>query len=314
MSFSAALRAVLLAALLCASGAITATAASIELQDDRGRSLVLSAPAQRVVSLVPSLTETVCALNHCAKLVGVDRHSNWPAAVKSLPQLGGLEDTQVERIVSLKPDLVLAAKSSRAVDRLEALGLRVLTLEPQDLRDTERVLRTVGLALGDAPAADLLWQRIQARVVAAQQRVPAALRGQRVYIEVAAAPFAAGEASFLGDIVQRLGLANIVPASLGAFPQLNPEFVVRAQPDIVMATTRALADMPARPGWSALRALREGRSCGFDAAQWDSLVRPGPRLADAAEVLADCLQGLQGLQTLQPRPATHAAKPGSSRN
>lgn len=266
----------------------------------------MPAPAQRVVSLLPSLTETVCALDHCAKLVGVDRYSNWPAGVKSLPQLGGLEDTPVERIVSLKPDLVLAAKSSRAVDRLEALGLRVLTLEPQDLADTERVLRTVGLALGDAPAAEQLWQRIQARVAAAQQRVPAAWRGQRVYIEVAAAPFAAGQASFLGDIAQRLGLANIVPTSLGAFPQLNPEFVVRAQPDIVMATTRALADMPARPGWASLRALRGGRSCGFAAAQWDTLVRPGPRLAEAAEALADCLAGLPVVQAQKAENAQNA--------
>jgi len=87
--------------------------------DDRGRSLTLPRPPLRVVSLLPSLTETVCALQACARLVGIDRHSDWPAAVRNLPRLGGLEDTQIERIVALKPDLVLAAVSSRAVDRLE---------------------------------------------------------------------------------------------------------------------------------------------------------------------------------------------------
>ena len=81
-----------------------------------------------------------------------------------------------------------------------------------------------------------------------------------------------------------------MPASLGAFPQLNPEFVLRAKPQLVVATEAALAEMPARPGWAQLAALREGRTCGLDPSAWDTLVRSGPRLADAAEAIAQCLQ------------------------
>jgi iron complex transport system substrate-binding protein len=253
----------------------------------------LAAPAQRIVSLLPSLTETVCALNACNRLVGVDRYSNWPASVKALPQLGGLEDTQIERLVALKPDLVLAVGAARAIDRLEALGITVMALEPQSLADTQRVLDKVAQALGDRAAGLAAWQRIDARITAAAARVPASLRGKKVYFEVAAAPYAAGTASFVGETLARLGLGNVVPASLGSFPQLNPEFVVRAQPDIVMASARALAEMPARPGWAALTALQTHRSCGFPAERWDPLVRPGPRLAEAAEILADCLAALQ---------------------
>ena len=266
--------------------------AGITVEDDRGRRVELPAPPQRIVSLLPSLTESVCALQACGRLVGTDRFSNWPASVLALPKLGGLEDTQIERIMALKPDLVLVAGSSRAIDRLEGLGLRVVVLEPKSLQDTERVLAQVARALGDAPAGVALWQAMQLRINAAAARVPLSLRGQKVYFEVASAPYAAGEASFVGVTLARLGLGNVVPAALGPFPKLNPEFVVRAQPDLIMATAGAVAEMPARPGWAALRALREQRHCGFDRAQWDTLVRPGPRLAEAADILADCLVGL----------------------
>lgn len=276
-------------ALLCA---VAAQAAPITIVDDRGRRVELPAPPQRIVTLLPSLTETVCALQACAKLVGVDRFSNWPASVDKLPKLGGLEDTQIERIVSLKPDVVLAAGSSRAIDRLEALGLRVVALEPKSLQDTQRVIGKIAEVLGDADAGSALWQRLNVRIDAAAARVPNSLRGQKVYVEVASAPYAAGESSFIGETLARLGMGNAVPAALGPFPKLNPEYVVRAQPDIVMAAQNALAEMPSRPGWNGLRALREQRACGFVTERWEVLIRPGPRLADAADIMADCLVGL----------------------
>ena len=284
-----------LARALCCTGVVALAgpaAAAISVQDDRGHRVELPWPPQRVVSLLPSLTETVCALQACGRLVGVDRFSTWPASVRKLPSVGGLEDTQIERIVALKPDLVLAASSSRAIDRLEALGLRVVVLEPRNLQDSERVILRVALLLGDAAAGPALWQELQGRISAAAARVPVALRGRKVYFEVASAPYAAGDASFIGELLARLGLRTVVPAALGPFPKLNPEFVVRAQPDIVIATASALAEMPSRPGWAALQALRDRRHCGFAIERWEVLVRAGPRLAEAAEILADCLAGL----------------------
>ena len=130
-------------------------------------------------------------------------------------------------------------------------------------------------------------------MLAAAAHVPAALRGQRVYFEVDSAPYAAGAASFIGETLARLGLGNVVPAALGPFPRLNPEFVLRAQPDIVMAPQRSLQEMPLRPGWNTLRALRLRRSCGFDAEHYEVLVRPGPRMGEAALALADCLATLE---------------------
>ena len=271
-------------------------AAAVQVTDDRGRMLTLPVPPQRIVSLLPSLTETVCELQACGRLVGTDRFSNWPEAARTLPKLGGLEDSQIERIAALKPDLVLAAVSARAIDRLEALGVPVLALEPRNWADTKRVIERVAHALGEPAAGPALVARIESRIVAAAARVPPALRGRSVYFEVAANPYAAGEASFVGELLARLGLVNIVPASMGPFPQLNPEFVLRAQPALVMGTAAAVAEMPGRPGWHSLVALQRGQVCGFTAGPYDTLVRPGPRLGDAAEVIADCLGRLGSMR------------------
>ena len=263
--------------------------AQITLRDDRGTTVTLPTSPQRIVSLLPSLTESVCALGSCARLVGTDRFSNAPASVLALPKLGGLDDARIEAIVALKPDLVLAAPSARVIDRLEALGLKVLVLESRDHADVQRTLKALAQVLGTPAAADALWATIERDLHSAAERVPPRLRGQRVYFEVDATPYAAGAGSFIGQTLARLGMANAVPAELGPFPKLNPEFIVRAQPDIVMAAARNLAEMPQRPGWSALRALQRRQVCGFDGERYELLIRPGPRMGEAARVLADCL-------------------------
>lgn len=269
-----------------------AHAAEVSLTDDRGRKIVLAQPPQRIISLLPSLTEAVCALGGCAQLVGVDRYSSWPASVQALPRLGGMEDAQIERIVALRPDVVLAARSSRAVERLEALGLKVAVLEARTFIEVHQMLERVAVLLGRPQAAAPVWQQIEAQLQQAVARVPAGLRGQKVYFEVDAAPYAAGSGSFIGETLARLGLGNIVPPELGPFPKLNPEYIVKAQPAIIIGVERNVAAMPGRPGWNTLTALQQRRTCAFPSERYDILVRPGPRLGEAALVLADCLAGL----------------------
>ena len=251
-----------------------------------------AAPPQRVVSLLPSITESVCALGACARLIGVDRYSNWPDSVKALPQLGGLDDPAIERIVGLKPDLVLAAPSSRATERLRSLGLRVELVKAETHADVQRALQQLERLLELPGTAAPLWQRLQRETDAAAARVPAGWRGGRVYFEVDSSGYAAGEQSFIGETLARLGLANAVPASLGPFPRLNPEWVVRHPPDLLMALDRELQAMPQRPGWATLAALQQRRTCAFPHARYELLIRPGPRLGEAAALVADCLQAL----------------------
>lgn len=269
-------------------GLFALAAHAIDVVDERGVTVSLPQPPQRIVTLLPSLTEGVCALGACSRLVGVDNYSNSPDAVRALPQLGGGLDPNVEAIVALRPDAVLLAKSSRVTQRLEALGLKVLVLEPKSHADVRRVLDKLDQVLGTREAPNI-WRAIDAGVSAAAQSLPASARGQRVYFEVNSAPYAAGESSFIGETLARLGMKNIVPASLGPFPKLNPEYVVRANPDLIMVSVRSAAGMEQRPGWGGIRAVREGRICRFDAAQSDVLVRPGPRMDEAARLMARCI-------------------------
>ena len=278
---------------------VCVSAQAVVVRDDRNREVVLQHPPQRIVSLLPSLTETVCVLGQCDKLVGVDRYSNWPQSVEKLPRLGGGIDPQLESVLALKPDLVLMATSARGADRLQALGLTVLIFEPRTYADVQRVLQQLALALGvSAKEGEALWRSMQEEVKAAAQTVPEALRGQRVYIEVSAAPYGASEGSFMGETLQRLGARNILPASMGPFPKVNPEFVVQAQPDLIMVGDSQLASMRTRPGWSNLRAMRAQRVCHFKPAQSDVLVRPGPRMGEGARLMAHCLaqMGAHGRQ------------------
>ena len=266
-------------------------AAEVVVRDDRGVQQRFAAPPQRIVSLLPSLTESVCALGGCARLVGTDRFSNAPAQVLALPKLGGLDDTQIERVVALKPDVVLLAPSARVIDRLESLGVKVLVLEARNHADVRRTLVTLAQLLGRPEAATRLWAEIDHEIVAAAQRLPARLRGRRVYYEVDATPYAAGAASFIGETLARLGMANAIPAALGPFPKLNPEFIVRADPQVIFVEQRDAAQLPQRPGWRAIRAVPERRISGYGPGQADVLARPGPRLAQAARLMAQCLQG-----------------------
>ena len=166
--------------------------------DVRGIELRFARPPDRIVTLLPSLTETVCALDACERLVGTDRFSDTPAVVKGLPKLGGLDDAQIERIVALKPDVVIAGRSARVTDRLEALGLTVVLLETETHADARRSLATIARLLGTPAAAERVWSAIERDLSAAAARVPVAVRGKRVYFEIDATPYAAGAGSFIG--------------------------------------------------------------------------------------------------------------------
>ncbi|HEY0297073.1 MAG TPA: helical backbone metal receptor [Bordetella sp.] len=277
----------LVLALLLLCGALPVHA--LEITDDRGVAVVLDGPPQRIVSLLPSLSETVCGLGQCRRLVGVDRYSSYPDALKQLPQVGSGMEPNIEAIVALKPDVVLMAVASRVSARLESLGLKVVALDTETYADVQRVTQTVGALLGvdDAPR---VWQAIELGVADAARSLPPQVRGLRVYDEVGRL-YAAGESSFIGETLKRLGVQNIVPASLGPFPKLNPEYVVKADPDLIIVSRNDAPDMMQRPGWSGIRAVREHRICALSPAQTDIVIRPGPRLPEGARILADCIAG-----------------------
>lgn len=262
---------------------------ALDVTDDRGVTQHFASSPQRIVSVLPSLTETVCALGQCQRLVGVDRYSIFPEQVRRLPQVGGNLDPNIEAIVALKPDVVLVSVATRASERLQALGIPVLAMEPKSQQDVKRILGKLAQLL-EVTHAEQLWKKMEKDMMQVAASVPVSVKKMRVYFEVNNAPFAAGASSFIGETLTLLGVGNIVPPELGPFPKLNPEFIVRANPDLIMVGQRGFSAFESRPGWAAIRALREKRVCVFTPEQSDVLVRPGPRLAEAAQIMADCLK------------------------
>lgn len=263
--------------------------------DDLGRPLRMAGVAapQRIVSLLPSLTESICALGACERLVGVDRYSNWPPEfISRLPVMGGGIDPNIEAILAVKPDVVLLSRGVAMRPRLEALGLRTVVLDADSFADMQQMLLRLEQLLGledSHPAQDVL-RRIEAAIQAEAASLPEAVRGQSVYFEASSGGYTAGTESFIGYLLARMGLENIVPSGLGAFPRLNPEFVLRASPDLLLMS--ASSDLPHLPGWKHLPAVQNQRWCRFTPEQIDVLVRPSPRMDEAAWVLGGCLRGL----------------------
>jgi iron complex transport system substrate-binding protein len=261
----------------------------VSVADDRGVVLTFDAPPQRIISLLPSLTESICALGKCANLVGIDRFSNWPKSIQDLPKLGGMGDINLERIVQLKPDVVLLDKASPVITRLNDLKIKTFALDVKSMEDEERALKKLDLVLGTSESARV-WNQIQQEITRANKQLNIDGKTLRVYFEVNPAPFAAGRSSFIGEIMTRLGLTNIIPKSLGPFPKINPEFVVQSKPDLILLSESTTTDIQKRPGWNTIPAVSKNRICTFNAQQNDVLVRPGPRMGEAAFILSQCIQ------------------------
>lgn len=264
--------------------------AQVTVVDDLGRTVEMPSPAQRVVAMIPTHTETVCALGACERLVGVDTFSNHPASVASLPSLGSAFDADVEAILALEPDLVLTDEYSGLAEALDGLGIAVYAATPQTIDDIWEVTEEVGVLLGRESDAALLVGRTRGRLDA----LTASAAGREplgVFVEIDATPYSVGPRSYLGTLLTRAGLRNVVPAGLGDFPRLDPERVIASDPEVIVLLDapygETRASLAARPGWAEIAAVRDGRVIEATQAEVDLLTRAGPRVADALQLLID---------------------------
>jgi len=268
----------------------------VGITDARGVTQQFAAPPKRIITLLPSLTESVCALDACERLVATDRYSNYPLAVTALPKVGGIDDTPLEWVLSLHPDVVLAARSSRALNRLEELHIPVIAEEPQTLADVQHSMQTLARLL-DKPAALAHWQQqLERQLQQARNDVPVQRHQQRVYLEVSEDRYAAGQDSYLGELLASIGVQSVIPSGYGAFPKLNPEWIINHPPDIIITDSASLQAMANRAEIAHLKAYQHKQVCGFTRTQFELLSRPGPRVGEAALLLSHCLA------TLPPPP------------
>ncbi len=283
------------AVVLCGAfgpGGTAAHAAGFALRDDLQRDVEFARPPLRIITMLPSITENVCALDACDRLIATDRFSNWPAQVQALPKAGGLVDAEIEMIVRLKPDLVFLGRSQRISSRLSELGISSFVLEARSYADIGRTVTLIGQVLGLRDRAARLNDSIAhaVREVAGQAAPRSQAGGPTVYFEVDPGPYAAGTSSFIGELLAMLGAHNIVTPDLGPFPKLNPEYVVRYDPQVIFISPAEAPHLTERPGWDRIRAVRERRLCSFPPDVRDTIVRPGPRVAEGMRSMADCLK------------------------
>jgi iron complex transport system substrate-binding protein len=151
----------------------------------------------------------------------------------------------------------------------------------------------IGRILGEPDRASALNRDIDrdVRAVSDAARTHRRAAGPTVYFEVDRAPYAAGAGSFIGEMLARLGTRNIVTSDLGPFPMLNPEYIVRHDPDVIIVAGAEAPHLTERPGWDRIRAVREQHVCSFPPEVRNTIVRPGPRVADGMQALEACLEG-----------------------
>ncbi len=279
----------LLSSLSCAAGRELAPDAQ-GVQDDSGRLIAVFHP-QKIISLVPAVTETICELGQCQRLIAVDRYSNWPADIGSLPKVGGMEDPNIEQIARLKPDLVFISDLSAVSERLNELHIQTFVVDARRYADIAHLISRLATLLQVPEAGKTLNQRVAdgVRGLASRAKTVTQATQPRVYIEIDNTPYAAGEDSYLGELLSKLNASNIVPKRLGAFPRLDPEYVVRQNPDVIMLIDSTRDTLQGRPGWSTIKAIRRNQICTFDPGTRDLLSRPGPRVVEGMQALASCL-------------------------
>ena len=280
------------------SASTAPSAYPVTVTDDAGTELTLDAAPERIVSLAPSSTEIVCALEACDRLVGVTDFDDYPAEVADIDDVVINAQVDVERVVAAEPDLVIAAGNeitpSAVIAQLVELDLPVLVLYPETLDEVYDDIRLVGTLLDAQDGADELIAGMEDRVDAVVEAVADADRPRTLYevFYAEGSTYTAGEGSFLASLI---GLAGGEPVTGDAQGLIGAEDLVAADPQLILLGTASydptLADadaartaVAARPGWADLSAVADGRVVQYT----DDIVttRPGPRIVDGLEALA----------------------------
>jgi len=288
----------MLLALAAASCGAQKPVISEGITDGLGREIALEAPAARIVSLSPPVTEMLFAIGAGEQVVGRDTFSDYPQEALALPDVGGgFAEYDLETIVSLRPDLVIAGEihTPEMVQSLEDLDMTVFYLSnPADLEGTFAAIQTLGTLSDREEEANALVKSLRDRSEAVRNALQGIQEHPTVYYELDATdpakPYTPGPDTFYTALIEAAGGENIGAKLSGAWAQTNLELLLSEDPQFILlgdamwgVTPESLAE---RPGWSELSAVREGRVLPFD----DNLIaRIGPRQVDGLEALARVL-------------------------
>ena len=266
---------------------------AVSVTDDAERTVVLAAPARRVFSVIPSLTESITALDP-GVLVARTRFDRAPE-LAHLPSLGGTIQPNLEALAGLEPDLVVtwADATQRAVgQRVDALGIPVYRAEVQTIADLRRHLRRLGTLLGREKRAAALVDSLDVALESVAASVSGRERVDVYYSVWHDPPQTTGPGTFIDEVIEHAGGRNIFGDAARSWPRVSVEAILRRDPD-ALVIARHSPDAPGapwleEPGWRELRAVRAGRYLMVDG---DLFNRPGPRVAEAAQRMARFLHG-----------------------
>lgn len=246
------------------------------------------APPRRVVSLAPSLTETVFALGAGDRLVGVTEQCDFPPAAADLPKTGTFLEPNVEAVLALQPDVVLAVPGPAnrdEVNLLRSLGVRVEVFDEKGVKGVFATIHRAGEVLGVPDRAASLEQRLRHGMRRVTRRLEGAAPRPVLFLVNREPPIAAGAGTYQDDLIRLAGGTNVAAAAGRGWPRLSLEAILAFDPEVILDGSMNGGDQPGR-FWSRfpnLRAVRSGRVHGPVP---DALLRPGPRLVEALEALA----------------------------
>jgi iron complex transport system substrate-binding protein len=261
------------------------------LTDDEGGTVTLAAAPTRIISLTPGTTETLFALGAGPNVVAVTDFDDYPDAVKTLPHVASFSAIDIEKVVALAPDLILAGGNGfnppDQIAKLRALGLQVLVVYARDVPGVLKDIQLVGTAIGKADAAKDLTASMQAsfdQIHAAAASLPA----PRTFYEIdtTGAIYGPADQSFIAGMITLAGGTPITTGDPNKF-DIPLEKLVTADPEVIVLGDAAYGATPAivkaRPGWGTMTAVKTG---AIRAADDIVITRPGPRLADGLRSLA----------------------------
>lgn len=264
----------------------------MSVKDDAQRTVEIKKPVSRIVSLAPSNTEILFALGLGDLVVGVDQYSDYPVEAKAKERVGGYTNPDMERVVSLSPDLLLATSvhAKTVVPQLESRGFTVIVLQPKDVDAILDNIRLVAKITNRVSEAESLTSILKRRIDQIVAKGAKASKKPRVFFELSPQLSTAGPGSFIDDLIKRVGGENIAADAQVEWPKLSQEVLVAKDPEVILLGDHTAGETPdkvkARPGWDKLSAVRNNRVHTIDP---NLTNRPGPRVVDGLEVIARAL-------------------------
>jgi iron complex transport system substrate-binding protein len=261
-----------------------------EVGDDLGRTVTIPAKLDRVVSLAPSLTEMIFAAGAGDRLVGVTTFCNYPAEALSIRKVGDTQTPNIESIIALKPQVVFVSTASQLEAfkaTLEDNGIKVFVTNANSFENVLKNLRQLGELFRTEDLTAEVIEKLDSRVGAIRQRV-AGKTPLRVFVQISREPlFTVGKQSFLTEIMRSAGGESVSAAVETAYPKLSKETALAMDPDVIILSA---SDDNREPNevFKNSKAVKNGRVYSVDA---DILSRPGPRIVDAMEQIAEHLHG-----------------------